>query len=225
MSTAFESFATVHQYQLAPIPKELWEPLFMKLGEDYLDAGEFFELHYGDPLSGYSLHLKAAKTLQKHSNIFLIDHAWTTSPETAVKELIQNPALLDRLENLMDIEKEEFISDDEDDNNVTKPSDELIQLVASQANVSEKQAEEALLAENNEVVNAIMRLTLDEDAKQESERLEEQVLGQMLASGQPQEKEEKEKKERSERRKKREEEWMKGRANAMVNQSHRQLGM
>lgn len=25
MSTAFESFATVHQYQLAPIPKELWE--------------------------------------------------------------------------------------------------------------------------------------------------------------------------------------------------------
>jgi NACalpha-BTF3-like transcription factor len=86
----------------------------------------------------------------------LIDHAWTTSPETAVKELIQNPVLLDRLENLMDIEKEEFVSDDEDDDNVTRPSDELIQLVASQANVSEKQAEEALLAENNEVVNAIM---------------------------------------------------------------------
>ncbi|ORE17065.1 hypothetical protein BCV71DRAFT_244248 [Rhizopus microsporus] len=215
MSTAFESFATVHQYQLAPIPKELWEPLFMKLGEDYLDAGEFFELHYGDPLPGYSLHLKADKTLQKHSNIFLIDHAWTSSPETAVKELIQNPALLDRLENLMDIEREEFVSDDEDDDDVTGPSDELIQLVASQANVSKKQAEEALLAENNEVVNAIMRLTLDEDAKHESERLEEQVLGQMLASGQPQEKEEKEKKERSERRKKREEEWMKGRANAV----------
>lgn len=86
----------------------------------------------------------------------MIDHAWTTSPETAVKELIQNPVLLDRLENLMDIEKEEFVSDDEDDDNVTRPSDELIQLVASQANVSEKQAEEALLAENNEVVNAIM---------------------------------------------------------------------
>lgn len=56
----------------------------------------------------------------------------------------------------MDIEKEEFVSDDEDDDDVTRPSDELIQLVASQANVSEKQAEEALLAENNEVVNAIM---------------------------------------------------------------------
>lgn len=56
----------------------------------------------------------------------------------------------------MDIEKEEFVSDDGDDDDVTRPSDELIQLVASQANVSEKQAEEALLAENNEVVNAIM---------------------------------------------------------------------
>lgn len=56
----------------------------------------------------------------------------------------------------MDIEKEEFVSDDEDDDDVTRPSDELIQLVASQANVSEKQAEAALLAENNEVVNAIM---------------------------------------------------------------------
>lgn len=56
----------------------------------------------------------------------------------------------------MDIEREEFVSDDEDDDDVTGPSDELIQLVASQANVSKKQAEEALLAENNEVVNAIM---------------------------------------------------------------------
>lgn len=56
----------------------------MKLGEDYLDAGnrakqtfffsmeaydflgEYFELHHGDPLASYSLHLKADKTLQKH---------------------------------------------------------------------------------------------------------------------------------------------------------------
>lgn len=29
MSTAFESFVTVHQYQLAPIPKELWEVRYM----------------------------------------------------------------------------------------------------------------------------------------------------------------------------------------------------
>lgn len=91
------------------------------------------------------------------SDIFLVDHAWTTSPENAKKELLQNPTLLDRLENLMDIEKEELVLDEEEEE--IKPSDELIRIVASQANVSEKEAEEALEAENNEVVNAIMVCT------------------------------------------------------------------
>jgi hypothetical protein len=47
-------------------------------------------------------------------------------------------------------------SDDQDEEQPVSASDELVQLVASQANVSLKQAEEALRAENNEVVNAIM---------------------------------------------------------------------
>lgn len=47
-------------------------------------------------------------------------------------------------------------TDDESDDEDDAPSQESIQLVASQANVSEKEAEKALRAENNEVVNAIM---------------------------------------------------------------------
>lgn len=86
MASAFESFKVVHQYQLSSIPEELWQPLFMKLGEDYLDAGKslkitvdierwqcllqhvgnFAELHHGDPMEGYSLHVKADKSLKKH---------------------------------------------------------------------------------------------------------------------------------------------------------------
>jgi hypothetical protein len=39
----------------------------MKLGEDYLDAGSTMELHQGDPLPGYSLHLKSdVGALEKH---------------------------------------------------------------------------------------------------------------------------------------------------------------
>ncbi|KAG0763242.1 hypothetical protein G6F57_010931 [Rhizopus arrhizus] len=212
MSTAFESFVTVHQYQLAPIPKELWQILFMKLGEDYLDAGEYFELHHGDPLASYSLHLKADKTLQKHGDIFLVDHAWTTSPENAKKELLQNQALLDRLENLMDIEKEELVLDEEEEEEI-KPSDELIRIVASQANVSEKEAEEALEAENNEVVNAIMRLTIDAETKRETERLQDQVMGQVIASGKAEAKDKEKDEEKSEKMKKKEQEWMNGRVN------------
>jgi NACalpha-BTF3-like transcription factor len=87
----------------------------------------------------------------------LVDHAWTTSPENAKEELANNIALMDRLENLMDIEQLDAPEESEDeDDEVEKPSEELIQLVASQANVSNRVAEAALIAENNEVVNAIM---------------------------------------------------------------------
>lgn len=87
----------------------------------------------------------------------MIDHAWTTSPETAKKELLENPALMARLESLMDIEvAEEPIDSDAEDSDDEGPSEEDIKLVAEQANVSEKVAEQALRAENNEIVNAIM---------------------------------------------------------------------
>lgn len=64
---------------------------------------------------------------------------------------------MDRLENLMDIEQADAPEDSESESEDSEaPSEESIQLVASQANVSEKEAEKALRAENNEVVNAIM---------------------------------------------------------------------
>lgn len=86
----------------------------------------------------------------------MIDHAWTTSPETAKKELVANPALMARLENLMDIEVAEEPQDSDEESDDEDPSEDDIKLVAEQANVSEKDAEQALRAENNEIVNAIM---------------------------------------------------------------------
>ncbi|KAI9497822.1 tubulin-tyrosine ligase family-domain-containing protein [Zychaea mexicana] len=211
MSSAFDAFVTVHQYQLAAIPKDLWLPLFMKLGEDYLDAGNHVELHYGDPLEGYSLHVKADQTLKKHSEIFLVDHAWTTQPDNAHKELAENTNLLSRLENLMDIESEEFQEEEDSDEEELEHDEDAIKTVAEQANVSRETAREALVTEKYEVVNAIMRLTLDEDFKKESERLQDQVLGQLIASGKAQEKEDKVNKEKEERRKTRHAQWLKER--------------
>ncbi|KAI9361841.1 tubulin-tyrosine ligase family-domain-containing protein [Pilaira anomala] len=213
MSTAFDAFVTVHQYQLASIPEELWQPLFMKLGEDFLDAGNYVELHHGDPMEGYSLHVKADQELKKHSEIFLIDHAWTTSPETAKKELLANLALMARLENLMDIEVAEEPQDSDEESDDEDPSEDDIKIVAEQANVSEKDAEQALRAENNEIVNAIMRLTIDPEDKAEQDRFDDMMMNQILANGAAQEKEEKEKKSKYERRLKREEDWKAERAN------------
>lgn len=39
--------------------------------EFFLSKGNFVELHYGDPLEGYSLHVKADTTLKKHGFVFL----------------------------------------------------------------------------------------------------------------------------------------------------------
>ncbi|ORY99370.1 tubulin-tyrosine ligase family-domain-containing protein [Syncephalastrum racemosum] len=213
--SAFEAFITVHQYQLAAIPEDLWLPLFQKLGEDYLDAGTAVELHYGDPLDGYSLHVKGDSSLKKHGDIFLIDHAWTTKPEDAKKELLEAPGLLERLENLMDIEKPD-LEESEDEDEDHEVDDEAIRLVSEQAHVSHAQAKEALAAEKYEVVNAIMRLTMDEDFKKETERLQEQVMGQLIASGKAQEKEDKVAKEKEERRKKREADWMAARVHQVT---------
>jgi hypothetical protein len=96
--------------------------------------------------------LSKTKRKYRNSNIFLIDHAWTTKPENAKKEIKSAPGLLDRLETIMDIEKEEVVdSDDEDE-----------------------------VAQRYDLVNAIMHLTMSEEFKAESERLQDQVLGQVL---------------------------------------------
>ncbi|KAI8969705.1 tubulin-tyrosine ligase family-domain-containing protein [Pilobolus umbonatus] len=184
MVTELEQFIDVHQFQLTEIPESLWESLYVKLKSETFDAGDDVELHYGDPMPGYSLHLKSDKTLKKHSKLFLTDDAWTTTLSKAKEDLRNMPALVDRLESMMGL-CEEDSSDEEED----LPSADLIELVASQANVSHEEAKEALVAEDNEIVNAIMRLTLDAETRRDHERLHNQVIGQMLASGTPQEKE------------------------------------
>lgn len=102
MSTAFDAFVTVHQYQLASIPEELWQVIYAQYKVDSSSVvntsrslflwnsvriiwtqvkmtirgllvleidiciGNYAELHHGDPMEGYSLHVKADQTLKKH---------------------------------------------------------------------------------------------------------------------------------------------------------------
>lgn len=84
-----------------------------------------------------------------------MDHAWTTHPETARKELLENPNLLERLEGMMNIEAEDEPELSEDEEEQVEHDDETIKAVAEQANVSYQEAKDALEAEKYEVVNAI----------------------------------------------------------------------
>ncbi|KAF8930335.1 tubulin-tyrosine ligase family-domain-containing protein [Dissophora ornata] len=187
----FKQFLQIHQYQLASIPESLWEPLFQKLGQDLFDAGEYLELHYGDPLDKYSLHVKKEGGLKKHGDIFLVDHAWTTKPETSRAQLLDNPQLVERLCSMMDIsvedqaEPEEGTAAGEAGETVNKNPDlevdqSMIELVASQGNVSEHRAKTALQNENGDVIAALMSLTLHPDHDAEGlQRLEETIGGQV----------------------------------------------
>ncbi|KAG0283369.1 hypothetical protein BGZ97_008573, partial [Linnemannia gamsii] len=152
-------------------------PLFQKLGQDLFDAGEYLELHYGDPLDKYSLHVKKEGGLKKHGDIFLVDHAWTTKPETSRAQLLDNPQLVERLTSMMDISvdaEEEEVAEEAtagtgaDDEVVSKYPDlevdqSMVELVASQGKVTEQRARVALQNENGDILAALMSLTLHPD--------------------------------------------------------------
>lgn len=145
----------------------------------------------------------------------------------------------------MDIEKEEV--EDSDEEEEIEEDANMIDVVAEQANVSREKAREALVAEKFDLVNAIMRLTMSEEFKAESDRLQEEVLGQLigkqknayipriamstlltiflpslglrlLASGKAEEKEERLKREKEERRETKEKELLDRRVNRVYNQ-------
>ncbi|KAG0004419.1 hypothetical protein BGZ65_000413, partial [Modicella reniformis] len=157
----YKQFLQIHQHQLAGIPENLWEPLFQKLGQDLFDAGEYLELHYGDPLDKYSLHVKKEGGLKKHGDIFLIDHAWTIKPETARAQLLDNPQMVMRLCSMMDIsvedEEEETFAEGEVYNKHPDlvVDQTMVELVAAQGNVSVERAQVALQNENGDLIAAL----------------------------------------------------------------------
>ncbi|KAF9205954.1 hypothetical protein BGZ49_003251 [Haplosporangium sp. Z 27] len=187
----YKQFLQIHQYQLAGIPDNLWEPLFQKLGQDLFDAGEYLELHYGDPLDKYSLHVKKEGGLKKHGDIFLVDHAWTTKPETSRAQLLDNPQLVERLTSMMDISVDEEEEEAEVESGAAEGTvvsnfpdlevdQNMVELVASQGSVTEDRAKIALQNEKGDVIAALMSLTLHPDHDAEGlKNLENAIGGQV----------------------------------------------
>lgn len=52
------------------------------------------------------LFLVATRDMQPQEDIFLIDHAWTTTPKQAKEQLAAHPQLLQRIEDILDIAPE-----------------------------------------------------------------------------------------------------------------------
>eukprot|EP00741_Cyanophora_paradoxa_P003340 tig00000692_g3246.t1 len=120
------------QLQACGLPQQLWRTAFEKLIEEKFDAGEYLQVVYvavededededeedagaasgegaeasvaaksEERLSGY--RVRASRPIDRHSNVFLIDHAWSTSWGEARKQLREIPGLVERLLTMFDV--------------------------------------------------------------------------------------------------------------------------
>ncbi|RKP10544.1 tubulin-tyrosine ligase family-domain-containing protein [Thamnocephalis sphaerospora] len=197
---AYSAFVALHRYQLEQIPEALWPKLFDKLRADKLDAGSYFcleELSEEEATqlgSAYALRVVDQQPLAREGDIFLIDHAWTTAPERARKELMANPDLLTRITAMLGLpepeeeeeeeEKDDTAADEElasgaEDAERQAEQDGMVAMVAEQAKVSQKEARATLIAEKWDLISAISTLTLAASVHETDRRLQEAMIGQV----------------------------------------------
>ncbi|ORX46675.1 hypothetical protein BCR36DRAFT_356784 [Piromyces finnis] len=178
VSDEVNQFINFHKHQLQSVPESLWENLYNKLKNQTFNSGDFFEIRV-DESKVRSLHLKDGCNLNTNSDVFLIDHSWTTNPENAAGELLNTSGLLKRMEGLFNINynEEEVIEEDESEKQM---KEELIKLVCQQANVNSERAKDALERHSYEVINAIDELTTEEEYNSDvMEGLKNTIASQM----------------------------------------------
>ncbi|OIT03544.1 PREDICTED: tubulin--tyrosine ligase-like protein 12 isoform X1 [Nicotiana attenuata] len=99
---SYDDFVKVHGVLLAAagIPQSLHKLLFQKLSSDTFDGGHFFQI---EPLEDGRQRrlLFTSDFMPKHSNLFLVDHAWTFRLPDAYKQLCEVPGLAERMAALM----------------------------------------------------------------------------------------------------------------------------
>lgn len=88
--------------------------LFIKLKAQIFDAADTFEFEY-DPntTTGVEYRVVTKKALQPLSDVFLIDHAWTTTADKAREQLRTIPHLLQRMARLTGVDDEADVTDEE----------------------------------------------------------------------------------------------------------------
>ncbi|XP_057969004.1 uncharacterized protein LOC131158277 isoform X2 [Malania oleifera] len=118
----FEEFAKIHALLLAAsgIPQSLHRQLFEKLSSETFDGGRFFHIEPCQDGRQRRLVL-AADYVDKESQVFLVDHAWTFRLSEAHKQLQEVPGLAQRMASLMCVDLD-LTSDSEEVDHVPENS-------------------------------------------------------------------------------------------------------
>lgn len=160
---SLEDFLALHRPQFLSIglPEHLWEKLYKKLSPiASCDATEAFELHEDEQFVSpgrWSLHAK--RNLQKFSDVFLIEHAWSSDGGlTAKKNLEKSPELLARMKEMMCRPGENSANrEGSSEEDLLDTSHVLAQI----GGVDEKKAEETLQSTDGDLIEALCQITSD----------------------------------------------------------------
>ncbi|KAJ1799191.1 serine/threonine-protein kinase bud32 [Coemansia sp. RSA 2399] len=171
LTLEYNHFEATHRQQLETLdlPKQLWRSLFRKISNNTLDIGEYVVFCEGETdddngsaegvsrgLSGHRLCLTKDR-LEEFSDVFLVDHAWTTTVEKAADELNDIPELMDRMERLTGIyEPTENVPAMPDTDSLDSAMAVNVPVVVSQAGVNEERAHELLRQTGGDIVEAIV---------------------------------------------------------------------
>lgn len=158
-----EDFLSLHRPQLLSIglPEQLWGRLYKKLAPiASCDAAEIFELHddvqFESP-GRWSLHAKRA--LQKFSDVFLIQHIWSSDGgASAKKSLEKSPELLARMKEIMERpENSAGVKNASGEEDLLDSTLVISQLTGA----DEKKAQEALHSTDGDLIEALCQITDD----------------------------------------------------------------
>jgi tubulin--tyrosine ligase-like protein 12 len=87
------------QMKAMDLPPTLHRRLFNKVKFADFDIGEKVQIVVDE--DDEKVYLRAIHDLEKHQDVFLVDHAWTFKHRTAYENLTTNEKLLERVENIM----------------------------------------------------------------------------------------------------------------------------
>ncbi|KAJ3053020.1 Tubulin--tyrosine ligase-like protein 12 [Rhizophlyctis rosea] len=178
----FKAFEKNNRPQLAAVPKALWHQLHEKLRNEIFDAGSYFALTESpEPYRRYALQLQHEGGLRAQSSIFVVDHAWSFTPEQAKQSLREHPQLLKRLEELMvKPETEEPAPQEGAFEEIPEEWNDTVDIIVDQTGSSRGAAWNALEDADFQVVDAISRLTLEDDGTSDQMKsLQEAIAGQI----------------------------------------------
>ncbi|KAJ2077263.1 hypothetical protein H4R24_005237 [Coemansia sp. RSA 988] len=185
-------FEATHQQQLEvlDLPRPLWKVLHKKIVQERFDIGEwvvFAEAESGkddgnssvDGITNTRLCLKRDE-LEALDNVFLVDHAWTTSISQILSDLTSIPGLLERMERLTGVYEAKYegpgvLRSD----NMESTVNANVPAVMSQAGVSEERARDLLQRTGGDIVEAIM-MADDESASNGGDAMPETIKSQIL---------------------------------------------